>query len=50
MEVLYNNEKIKLDDEIIEGRDEFDELRELEDTIELNLEDIKNLDNNKKQR
>ncbi len=50
MEVLYNNEKIKLDDEIIEGRDEFDELRELEDTIELNLEDIKNLGDNNEQR
>lgn len=50
MEVLYNNEKIKLDDEIIEGRDEFDELRELEDTIELNLDDIKNLGDNNEQR
>lgn len=50
MEALYNNEKIKLDDEIIEGRDEFDELRELEDTIELNLEDIKNLGDNNEQK
>lgn len=50
MEVLYNNEKIELDDKKIEGRDEFDELRELEDTIELNLEDIKNLGDNNEQR
>lgn len=42
MEVLYNNNKIELDDEYVEGRDEFDELRDLEDTIELNTNDIKN--------
>ena len=42
MEVLYNNQKIELDDSVVKGREEFDELRDDEDTIELNIDDIKN--------
>ena len=42
MKVLYNNKEINLDDRIIKEREEFDELKELEDTIELNINDINN--------
>lgn len=40
MKVLYNNQEIELDDEIVEGKDEFDTLEDLEKTMEINQNEI----------
>ncbi len=41
MKVLYKGKEIELDDEKIEGKDEFDTLEDLEKTIEIDSNKIK---------